>query len=502
MDADRPQPASFSPLRRFGVGVNVVVSVLALAALVVMANYLAARHFRRFQWTSDARYQLAPQTKRVLESVTNTIRVTILFDRDEPMFGQVFGLLKEYAFACPKLKLEHVDYRRDLARVSLIIAKYQLSQSDTDMVVFAVEGRPPRIVRATELSEYDLAALLAGGKEVRRIGFKGEARFTEAIANLLDTRPPVACFLQGHGEHDPTSDELKYGYSKFARLLQQKNITLSPLRLLGDNPIPEECQLLIIAGPQEQRFDAAELEKINKYLNQGGRLLALLSYWRSRHSATGLERLLAGWGVSVGEDYTFDRSHTLRAYDLVCTNYSAHPAVKPLHEADLQLYLLWARSVWPPQAGVQSPDAPRVQTLISTSTDGYTASELSADGVPKVNPLRDRRGAIPLAVAVEKGSISGLSADRGSTRIIVVGESIFLANETLVKVGNTDFATLAVNWLLDRPQYLTGIAPRPIEEFTVTLSRAEMVRVRWLLLAALPGAVLLLGLLVWVRRRA
>jgi ABC-type uncharacterized transport system involved in gliding motility auxiliary subunit len=502
MDDGPAQPQSFSALRRLGIGLNVLVSVAALAASMVMINYLAARHFTRFQWTRDARYQLSPQTQRVLDSVTNSIRAIILYDREEPLFGQVFGLLREYSFACPRVIVEHIDYKRDLARAGLVIARHQLPALDKDMVIFEAPGRAARIVRATELSEYDLNGALSGEKGIRRVAFKGEARFTEAIASLLDSRPPVAYFLQGHGEHDPAGDDRQSGYARFTKLLEQKNVTLTPLRLLGDTQMPEDCQLLIVAGPQEHKFDPGEMEKINKYLNQGGRLLALLSYLRSRHATTGFERLLANWGVTVGEDYAFDKQDSVRGFDVVCTNYSPHPVVKPLQDAGLQLYLLWARSVWPPQSAQQSPDAPKVQTLLSTSAAGWTASDLSADGVPKVNPRRDRQGVIPLAVAVEKGSIQGLSADRGSTRMVVVGESMFLGNETIVKVANTDFATLAVNWLLDRPQYLKGIAPRPVEEYTVTLSRAEMARIRWLLLGALPGGVLVLGFLVWMRRRA
>ena len=46
--SEAPHPPSFSATRRLGIGLNVILSGLAVLALVVMANYLAARHFRRF----------------------------------------------------------------------------------------------------------------------------------------------------------------------------------------------------------------------------------------------------------------------------------------------------------------------------------------------------------------------------------------------------------------------------------------------------------------------
>jgi hypothetical protein len=109
-------------------------------------------------------------------------------------------------------------------------------------------------------------------------------------------------------------------------------------------------------------------------------------------------------------------------------------------------------------------------------------------------------GALPLAVAVEKGTISGVGPDRGSTRMVVVGESVFLANTLLGWEANRDFGSLAVNWLVDRSQLLQ-VGPRPFNEYRVSLTPAQMRAIRWLLLVVFPGSVTLVGLLVWLRRR-
>ena len=103
-------------------------------------------------------------------------------------------------------------------------------------------------------------------------------------------------------------------------------------------------------------------------------------------------------------------------------------------------------------------------------------------------------------MAVEKGRIRGVTTERGTTRIVVVGDSLFLGNQMIEKLGNRDFAWLALNWLLDRSELL-AIPPRPITEYKLVMTQAEMSAVRWILLAGMPGAVLLMGLLVAVRRR-
>ncbi|MCP5516369.1 MAG: Gldg family protein [Verrucomicrobiales bacterium] len=498
MSPPRTPQRTFSPERRFRIQLNVLGSILALLVIVALVNYLSARHYRRYQWAADERYALSAETRRVLEAITNEVRVTILFDRNHELFGPVSGLLREYAYACPSLAVEHLDYNRDPGRAELLTARYSLPGEADDLVVFDAGGRV-KVVRSTELSDYDVAALLAGAEEVRRVTFKGEPLFTSALAGLLQERQPVACFLTGHGEHDPASDENKMGYSRFAKLLQNKNIEVRKIALRGDSVVPDDCSLLIVAGPQA-RLDDTEVQKIERYLAEGGRMLALPSFYLAQRSETGLERLLRNWGLVVGEDYVFDPPNTARGNDLICTNFPAHPITKPLQGRSI--YLVVARSITPLPIPGASGDAPRVQLLAATGKDGYTASGLSSSGVPRPDPARDRRGVVPIAAAVERGSIAGVTADRFSTRLVVVGESIFLGNETIVKASNWEFAGLAVNWLLDRPEHLAGIAPRPIQEYAIELSRSQLNRLIWLLLVVLPGAVLALGLVVWFRRRA
>ncbi len=490
-----PDQLTFSPARRFSTALNVALSVAGLLAIVLMVNYLAQRHYTRAHWTGDARFDLSPSTVRLLESLTNEVRVTLLFDRGEPVFSAVSGLLKEYAYQNPRVQVQHVDYNRDLAGAELLVKRFNLAAADSDLVIFEAAGRH-KIVRASELSDYNLPEIVAGSRAARRTAFKGEALFSSAVASLAEARAPKAYFLIGHGEHDPASDRALEGYRSLAELLVQKNITLEPLRLVGRAAVPEDCQLLIVAGPRN-RIDDTEAEAIGRYLQQGGRLLALMSWLRLRNGPRGLERIFVEWGVTLGDAYAFDLPNARAGNDVVTTNLTAHPAIKPLQGNSL--YLFFPRPVEPGPAANRGGDAPKVTPLFATSATGVTMGA-DADGSPKPSP-RDRRGSTPIAVAVERGSIAGVSADRGSSRLIIVGESLFLAEPAISSDANLDFANLAVNWLLDRPDHLAGIAPRPINEYRFSLTVAQLYQLRWLLLVLFPGAALGVGVAVWWRRR-
>jgi len=278
-------------------------------------------------------------------------------------------------------------------------------------------------------------------------------------------------------------------------VLRQSNVQPKLLLLTGTNEIPADCELLIVAGAKD-RISTLELAKLDKYFSQGGRLLCLFSF----QARSGLEQLLAKWGVDVGENVVFDADNSRTGQDVVTSSYGAHAVVKPLVEPHRPLHLVLPRSVGRLETGAQRADAPQVVELAFTGPKGIARGDIRA-GVVYDNPFRDRKGILPLMVAVEKGGLPGVKVARGSTRMVVAGDSLFLNNQMIESAGNRDFAILAVNWLLDRSRLIEGIGPQPVREYKVTMTQAQMRTVRWILIGALPGGVLVLGLLVWFRRQ-
>ncbi|MFO1501606.1 MAG: Gldg family protein [Verrucomicrobiota bacterium] len=260
-------PPSFTPGRRWRVGLNVLASILALLAILAMVNFLAARHSRRLQWSAHDRAQLSPVTREVLRSVTNQVKVIVFFDRTKPLFDMVADLLAQYRTECHKLELEFVDYERSLGRAKTIQTDYGLtSVADGDRIIFA-SGESKRVVYAKDLSEFDYKAIMRGEGEARRTGFKGEQLFTSALYSLMDTRPVTVYFLQGHREHDPSDTDDRSGYSRFAQLLSESQIAFAKLEptALVTKEVPADCHLLVIANPVTP-LHPAELANVQKYL--------------------------------------------------------------------------------------------------------------------------------------------------------------------------------------------------------------------------------------------
>ena len=87
-------------------------------------------------------------------------------------------------------------------------------------------------------------------------------------------------------------------------------------------------------------------------------------------------------------------------------------------------------------------------------------------------------------------------------RIVVVGTADFASNQFLGAQGNRDFFLNIVSWLAEEED-LISIRAKDTKQNPVVLTAAQSNVVLGLPLVALPGAVLICGIMViWQRRRA
>lgn len=491
--ADQPQrPPSFTPLRRWRIGFDLALRTLLVLAVVAMLNYLGAQFFTRFYLSSQTRVQLSSRTVNVLQALTNQVTVTLYYDRTDEFYPTILALLHEYQTVNPNLIIRTVDYIRDAGEAEKIKEQYKLS-SDKDMVIFDNGNGRPGFVDGEALTQYVLNSVkqASGEKELeflkKPISFSGEMVFTSRLLALENPEPLKAYFLQGHGEPSLKDANKQRGYLTFGLVLAQNNLTVANLQLLGDQDVPADCSLLIIAAPT-QPLAETELQKIDQYLAQGGRLFVLFDYLSIDHP-TGLEPILQKWGVNVMADYVKDLDNSPnKGLDIQVQNFGKHPIVAPLVQRSLHMVLPRpiSRVVWP----TPPANAPDVQELAFSGPD-------STLGIDKSEPSR----AYSLIVAVEQKSLGGVASPRGSTRIVVAGDSIFLGNYYIEDVADRSFLDSSINWLLDRSLLVAGIAPQKVMEYRLLMTEARQRQSRWILLGALPGAVLLAGGLVWLLRR-
>ena len=113
--------------RRFTYGANVAVLVLAVLVIVLLVNWLAANKVRelpvgtRLDLTSTRKYTLSPQTRKLLGSLDEQVRIVTLFSggatdaETARRISHFRELLDEYEYrSSGKLEVEHLDAVSDI----------------------------------------------------------------------------------------------------------------------------------------------------------------------------------------------------------------------------------------------------------------------------------------------------------------------------------------------------------------------------------------------------
>lgn len=490
-DADAQKIIRSRRRRRMAVRLNVAASVLLAGLFLVMINYMAGRYYVRGDWSRAGLYRLSDKTIALLDSLTDRLDVVVFFQRGHPVFNDVENLLREYQYESRHIRVEYVDPDRNLARTEELARRFDVDQPNA--VVFHSGGRS-KYVTAEDIMEFDRSGTHRG-VEPRRRAFRGEQAFSSAIHSVTQARVPVVYFLRGHGERDILSFDRYAGYSGIAREIRRDNIEVDSLVLGAMSAIPDDCDVLVIAGPT-RRISQPELDLISGHLEASGRVMILLD----AYTQTGLESVLADWGVKVEADLVMDGTRTFSGRELFITEYGHHPITRPLRGITSIFHT--PRSVEPAprtaKTALDQADRPYVTVLAASSASGWAQRDLEQSPM-RYDPGVDRPGPISVAVAVERGPVPGIDVQIRPTRLVVFGDSGFVSNGAMTG-GDVDFFMSALNWLLEREEMM-AIAPRTYEQMQLVLTKHQLRRLFWVVVAGLPGGAAVLGLIVWVRRR-
>ena len=484
--------------RRFATGLNVLVSVFLALLVTGMVNYFGYRYHDHRDLSLSNYYRLSEKTRSLIDSLGADVEVTAFFEKNHEMYQDVRNLLKEYELYAEqkkprRLRIKLLDPARDIAVTREMRKKYEITKPN--MIVFDCSGRK-KFVYAKDIMDFEIRATSDAKFQRKITAFKGEQVFSSAIMSVIQEARPTVYFLSGHGERGINDYNEQTGYSTLAKYLRRDNMDLKPLVLAGSKGVPEDCSVLVIAGA-DRKLSQSEFDMLQKYLSKSGRALFLVDPLIN----IGIDGVLASWGIKLGSGVVVGLTITGR--ELVVNRYGEHPVTKNLQ--DITTIFYEPRAVIPASdIGNQpekNPDKPNVVVLASSSEESWEEMDLNQN--PRsFDPKTDRRGPVPIAVAVEKGPVSEIKVAIKPTRMIVIGDSLFVSNGALKGSvgGNIDFFMSAMNWLLER-EAMVAIEPKIPYEIRLDMSAPDLRLLLLVLVLGIPGGVGLIGLGVWLNRR-
>ncbi len=93
--------------RQTKYGAYAAIYILVVIAIVVVANMLADRYNKSYDTTSNKRYSLSDQTKKIVTGLKQD--ATITYFNQSTRFQEGKDLLDEYANLSPKIRIVYVD---------------------------------------------------------------------------------------------------------------------------------------------------------------------------------------------------------------------------------------------------------------------------------------------------------------------------------------------------------------------------------------------------------
>jgi ABC-type uncharacterized transport system involved in gliding motility auxiliary subunit len=471
--------------------------ILLAIAVFVGVNYLSLRHWKRFDWTHTQIYSLSDTTKKILAGLKQPVQVTVFMTQGSSrLLPEVKELLTRYQAASPKIEVEYLDPRRNMARAEALVKEAGVKDNT---IVFR-SGDRKKYVEEDKLADFDFSGMTMGGGAPSVKAFKGEEAFTSAILSVTESKQPKVYFSKGHGEAAIDSGERMKGYADAKQILERSNMTVGTWDGLGKDNLPADADLIIVGGPRTA-FLEPEAGALAKYLAAGGHALLLLDPILPGPGAPPLDLgfggLLGKYGIKLGNDLVVDPANALPmigAETVLANKYGSSPIVSGLSAEGLPVILPLARSVTKAE---KPPEGLTETMLVETSPEGWGETNLKdLDAGIKKDP-EDTQGPVSLAVSL---SAADAKADAKMPRLVVIGNSRFAANGAIENGANGTLFANAAHWLVGSDKQV-GIPPKTPAQTSLSLTDAQVNRLAWAAVVGLPGLAVLLGIWVWYRRR-
>lgn len=451
---------TFSVRRSTRLGLNSFLMVGLFLGILVIVNFLAARHSLRWDYSETKRFTLAPQTYEVLRSLEQEVKVTVFSQSGTSAFAVYRDLLDSYRQAAPRLAVEFVDPERQPAQAR----RYGVTRADV--------------------------AVLESGARSARVSTPSEAELTAALVRVSKDARKRIVFLQGHGERD-LDETGREGYSLAKDALLKQGYEVDTLLLLQAEAVPRDTSVLVIAGPR-RAVTQAERERLARYVERGGRLLALVDPGRE----SGLEPLLATWGVELGRGVLVDVRDRLAQGDLTSLMIRTFTEHEITQDFNFAVLLPTSRHLaFDSDRGTRWDFVP----LARTSPRSWAETDLENLEARVVNfdPAEDVQGPLPLAAAL---TVKDPPEDDARPAIVLVGNSAFASNLYVNFPGNTDFLLHAVGWLAEE-RALISITPKEpaFQPFIPNPNQDRLLL--YVQVFLLPAVTVIGGITIWRKRQ-
>ena len=324
-----------------------------------------------------------------------------------------------------------------------------------------------------------------------------EGTLTGALKRLTYAGKRSLVFIEGHGERKPTGSD-NTGFIKFTNKLTTKGVVSSSHNLLKE-ALPDNTDILVIASPENPLLKG-ELEHIKNHISNGGNLFWMMEPGSKNNKLNGLTELAKLLNIKFIDGIVVDNNVNLRK-----TLGIQHPAMIPVldYYSHAITKNLDYNTLFPISRGITiEKDSAWQTTIIAQSLpQSWSESKDLVDGIVFDSNSGDIAGPLPIVIAMER-TLNADNSDQSkiSQRIVISGDSDFLANNFVGVGANLTLGLNIIDWL-NGDDDLINIDIKNAPDTTLLLTDTETIFIGLGFFILLPTGLLSTGLFIWFMRR-
>ncbi|MBQ9938690.1 MAG: Gldg family protein [Oscillospiraceae bacterium] len=487
-------PAQMRKLKYGGTATTItVIGIIVVIIINMIATALTNRFGLSFDMTRNELFKVGEQTIEHIKDIDKEVNIYILVDEKEYKSQNIYyesagEIIESYSQVNSNIKVEYVDIITNPTFVSqfpdLTLAESNVVVSCGDRAVVLTQQDLLSAAQNTTTGAYDLTST-------------AEQSITSAILTVTSGDMVKVAILNGFESGDAAGIEsvFKSNYYEVTQLSIQTE------------EIDPETDIIVLFGIKND-LDSESVEKIEKFLanDELQRTRALYYFVSTETSLEEMENfgtLLNDWGISVSTDYIYETSssHYLSGYpfytipDIVNTDVSGG-----IEEKNLFLAMSYARKVDLVHTNNYSNEA-----MVQFS-DSARALAFDAEEIPKLNDISDEKSTSAKGACAVAASTSTTKYDANNnpcnSHIVVFASDVSFSPSMMSSsyYANADYLKSLSNVVTDSSSYVY-IEPKDLNADTMVVKQSQVTTVMATFMIILPVAVLVIGTVVYIRRR-
>lgn len=502
------------PVKRFNIrnfkrGTLAVVLTVVFVAALVLVNIIVGILSDRFNTTADlttgGMYTIDEKTENFVKELDHDVTITVLnsesnFEAMGTVYKQINEILKKLEVATDHITLDYLIPDQNPGFSSRFTSLGETIE-DNYIVIECPEMNRYRIITANDYVTIDqeayyeayYAAYYSGGSfnEGDFIYSNIEQEAISAMMYVANDELVRVAFTEGYGELDSTG---------LSELLKKNGYEVSTINLTQVDEIDPTLDFIIMFAPTMD-VDNEHLTKLDKFLDNGGKFGKNMIYFASAQQpqTPNIEAFLNDWGMSVGysvigqTNTSYLMSSAMGYYahyqNILDTNYAGSTYGNGLYTYGMDMRPVI--QIW--DGGTKGNVE---QEIIMQSYDNAFLYPLDTDGDFTLD--KAEKGAFNDAIVAYRVH----STSQEVSRLAVFGSDM-LANPYFMEYGNSNNGTFLVNmfnYICGREEGIT-ITPKSfaVTGFDMNAGTANTLAV--ILCIVIPVIVIVLGIVIWVRRR-